>query len=190
MSGFWIQTYTGKRFDLDRPKADSVDIRDIAHALSLINRFTGPTQRFYSVAQHSLMVAYSLPPSLRLAGLLHDAAEAYTGDMSSPLKSLLRQKTEAIKNLERMIEYAIAQHFNLHMSELHDPRIKQADLRALATERRDLMACNADPSWYASTAAVDEPTPFSTRCWPFPVEVVEKKFLAAYEDFSGKWDVR
>lgn len=84
-----IRTYTGKEFqftaDID---PDTIDIRDIAHALSHLCRFTGHTNLFYSVAQHCLLVAEKIHggPEVKLAALLHDAAEAYVGDLSSPLR--------------------------------------------------------------------------------------------------------
>jgi len=66
-----------------------VRLDDIVHSLSLMNRFNGAALFPYSVAQHSLHVASLLPAELRLEGLLHDAAEAYIGDMVSPLKQVM-----------------------------------------------------------------------------------------------------
>jgi hypothetical protein len=84
----WIETMHG-RFDLKNPK---FDINDIAHALSQIARFNGHTKRFYSVAEHSLMVA-DLMEGLGLGdpreGLLHDATEAYLSDVPAPFKQFL-----------------------------------------------------------------------------------------------------
>jgi len=85
----WILTRTGRRFDLLAPKADQVSTLDIAHALSQLCRFNGHTSRHYSVAQHSLLVASIVPAEHQLAALLHDATEAYVGDMTRPLKALL-----------------------------------------------------------------------------------------------------
>ncbi len=84
----FILTYTGKVFSYDKITPDSIDIRDIAHALSHLCRFTGQTKTFFSVAQHSLLVSEKMPggPAEKLVGLLHDAAEAYTNDLASPLK--------------------------------------------------------------------------------------------------------
>lgn len=87
----FILTYTGKVFSYDEIVPDMIDIRDIAHSLSQICRYTGHTRLFYSVAQHSLLVSEKLPggPAEKLVGLLHDAAEAYTNDLASPLKRWL-----------------------------------------------------------------------------------------------------
>ena len=82
----YVSTYTGKQFFPLDPQQDQVDIEDIAHGLAYQCRFNGQTRYFYSVAQHSLIVAGLVPKRLYLAALLHDAAEAYMGDMVKPLK--------------------------------------------------------------------------------------------------------
>lgn len=84
----FIVTYTGRVVPFDHVNAACIDIVDIAHSLSHQCRFTGHTCHFYSVAQHSLLVSEKMPggPADKLVGLLHDAAEAYTSDLSSPLK--------------------------------------------------------------------------------------------------------
>lgn len=87
----FIITYTGKKFHYVDIKPDSIDIRDIAHSLSHLCRYTGHTNMFYSVAQHSLLVSEKMPggAAKKLVGLLHDAAEAYTNDLASPLKRFM-----------------------------------------------------------------------------------------------------
>jgi len=85
----WILTYTGKRFDTLNPKPEDICIEDIAHALSMICRFGGHCRQFYSVAQHCLLVSCNLPVEAELWGLMHDAAEAYVGDVVTPIKRLL-----------------------------------------------------------------------------------------------------
>jgi len=85
-------TRTGKKFFMFDPERQEFCIEDIAHALANTCRYNGHTNEFYSVAQHSYAVASILKhkgfgPKIQLAGLLHDAAEAYFGDMISPLKA-------------------------------------------------------------------------------------------------------
>jgi hypothetical protein len=81
-----IQTYSGGSMDLLNPDPRDVRSADIAHALSLINRYTGHSRTGYSVAAHSVHVMRIVPEPLRARALLHDAAEAYLGDWSTILK--------------------------------------------------------------------------------------------------------
>lgn len=129
----YVSTFSGNRFYPLEPRIDRVAIEDIAHGLAYQCRFNGQTCEFYSVAQHSLVVAGLVPPALRLAALLHDAAEAYLGDMVKPLKVLLPE----FAAIEDKVTLIIAETFGIDFSE-YGP-IKAADLIALATEKRDLM---------------------------------------------------
>lgn len=99
-----ILTYTGLRFDVMNPRADLINIQDIAHSLSMICRYNGHVRSFYSVAEHSIHVANWLSqggesPEVQLAGLMHDSSEAYVGDMVSPLK-----RTEELGTAHTVIE--------------------------------------------------------------------------------------
>lgn len=129
----WIQTHSGIRFELLDPKPEMIDIHDIARALSHVCRFNGHVSRFYSVAQHSVLVSNIVGPEHALCGLLHDATEAYVGDVTRPLKALLPD----YKTIEQRIWYAIAERFNLPPT--LPLAIKHADNVALVTERRDLL---------------------------------------------------
>src|SRR6266516_6511979 len=81
-----IITHTGKWFDVFNPKHEDVDLEDIAHSESMQCRFTGHTKQFYSVAQHSVLVSQNCPSEYALAGLMHDASEAYLSDIARPIK--------------------------------------------------------------------------------------------------------
>lgn len=81
-----FRTVSGRAVDLERPTPDDILIGDIACGLSRICRYYGQLRQFYSVAQHSLIVASLVEPQYRLAALLHDASEAYLGDISRNLK--------------------------------------------------------------------------------------------------------
>lgn len=129
-----IQTFTGKVIDLGLVTEEDIDIVDIAHALSLINRYTGHTVVPYSVAQHSIHVSKLVADEHALWGLLHDASEAYLGDVSRPLKSMLPD----YKRLEEMVQRAIADRFALGWP--IPSEVKAADNVALMAEKRDLMA--------------------------------------------------
>ncbi len=128
-----IITHHGLEFDLLNPDPDLIEIEDIAHALSHLCRFTGHTNVFYSVASHSYQASFLVPPEHAMEALLHDAAEAYVGDVSSPLKSLLPE----YRMIEFRIDQAVRQRFDLPAK--MTPCVKNADLRRLATEKEQLI---------------------------------------------------
>lgn len=140
--GAWSETFSGVKFWPADPLPEEVRIEDIAHALSRQCRFAGHVREFYSVAQHSVLVADNVPPADKLAGLLHDAAEAYVVDIQSPVKWTLREfadRDDAVNYydwLEARVFETIARRFGI--SNILPKSVKEADLRALFTERRDL----------------------------------------------------
>ncbi len=81
-----IRTYTGRLYDVLYPRPQDICIEDIAHHLSMTCRYQGAVHRFYSVAEHSVLVSYMVPKKYAFYGLMHDAQEAYVGDMPTPLK--------------------------------------------------------------------------------------------------------
>ena len=130
--GHWITTYTGKKFHYLDPKIEEIDIKDIAHALSLTCRFGGHCREFYSVAEHSIRVAEICKN--KLAGLLHDAHEAYLHDVPRPIKHDMPIYIKIADNVQKVIERC----FYLSSYDTFD--IKNADNTLLATEARDLMS--------------------------------------------------
>lgn len=98
-----IRTFTGKVFDLLILDPNSICIEDIAHGLAHTARFGGHLPCFYSVAQHSVLVADKVPPDQKLAALLHDASEAYLGDMPSPFKSMMPEFKAIESNVMKVI---------------------------------------------------------------------------------------
>lgn len=147
----WMITITGREHHLRGSSAQHSlpEINEIAHALSMINRFTGHTTRPYSVAEHSLLVAQmaseeGASPITQLAALLHDAHEAFTGDVSSPAKWSIGQPWDDFEHGQ-----AISLHNALGIRAAmvaHRGDIKRWDLIALATERRDLTAWQRETS--------------------------------------------
>lgn len=134
-----IQTASGRYADLLDPQPHHIDIGDIAHALANLCRFGGHTREFYSVAQHSVLASRIVPREHALTALLHDATEAYVGDMVLPLKDLL----PGYRLLEASVWRRIAAHYGLPI--VLPGCVKRADLVLLATERRDLMNEQAEP---------------------------------------------
>ena len=168
----WIQTFSGIAFDLLAPRSDMVCIEDIAHALSLLCRFTGHTRKHYSVAQHSHLVAVIASragdyPGIMRQALMHDATEAYIGDLPTPLKRLLPEYRE----IERKVWLAIAERFALPVI-MHEV-VKAADMRALVTERRDFLGKSPQP-WAANIEAI-APCDFEIRPWK--ARMARREFL-------------
>lgn len=128
-----IQLASGRYFDYTNFGSKDIDIRDIAHALSKLCRYTGHCKTFYSVAQHSVHVSNIVPPKFALEGLLHDASEAYCGDVNRPLKLLLPE----YRAIEAAVDRAVRTRYGL--PEVESPEVKEADNILLVTESRDLM---------------------------------------------------
>lgn len=131
-----ITTFTGIEFDILNPTEDMISNRDICSALSKICRFGGHTKNFYSVAEHSLVGSLYIQNQYRLEFLLHDATEAYIGDLVTPLKGLVTNYKDIESNMDRVIRGK----FNL--PEVHSPQIKEMDLKMLAREKLDLLIDN------------------------------------------------
>lgn len=99
----YIRTFTGIKFTPLSPRLEDIDIRDIAHALSNLCRFTGHTPVFYSVAEHSVLVSKLVEPKYALGALLHDASEAYLNDIAGPIKPFFPEYVKAEKKLQDLI---------------------------------------------------------------------------------------
>lgn len=164
--GDWMQTYTGRAFWPLDPRAEELHPADIAHSLSQQCRFAGHCSSFYSVAQHSLIVASIAPYKYRLEALLHDAAEAYLVDLPRPVKRQVEGYAETEDRLSRVIaDWA-------HAVYPWPAAVRMADEIALATEARDLMGA--------------PPIPWGLRHEPWPEVIVprypldvEQVFLSA-----------
>lgn len=160
----------GNRFYPMTPKIEDFNIEDIAHALFNVCRFNGHCKEFYSVAQHSIYVS-NCSPNNRLYGLIHDASEAYIGDMTTAIKK--SGLIPAYMNLEEVIMGLICNKFGLK-SEMPE-EVKIADRRVLYTEARDLF----DPttlSWIVREEM------YSWKVRPLSPKAAKKAFLETYED--------
>jgi len=166
----WIQTYIGKQFWPLAPRPQDLDIRDIAHSLSLQCRFNGHCREFYSVADHSVRVAGHLPDDLALWGLLHDAAEAYLGDLTRPLKR--QEEAQWFNDAEERLLQVIAATFGLAWP--MPEAVRTADDVLLVTEARDLMV-EPPADW---RLAVE---PLADRIEPLAPAAAEALFLERFE---------
>lgn len=131
--GDWIRTFKGVEYWPLDPRPEDVLIEDIAHALANSCRYAGHTSRFYSVAEHSIIVSRLVAPELALSGLLHDATEAYVVDVPRPLKRYLTNYAE----IEELNWQAIAKAFDLDPV-MHES-IKNADNAILVKEMQIFM---------------------------------------------------
>jgi hypothetical protein len=176
---------SGRYFDYLDPEGSDFSIEDIAHALSKLCRFNGHVRgddTIYSVAQHCVLVSRLCPPEHALAGLLHDAAEAFTGDLIGPLKNLLPE----YKVIEARIERAVLKRFGLAFP--LDPSVKRADLQALAVEQRDVRNGPTDPRRQPDTWQLDgTPTP-DISVTPLSPSEARADFLARYNALAGYSD--
>jgi 5'-deoxynucleotidase YfbR-like HD superfamily hydrolase len=132
----WISTYTGKKFFLLHPRLKDIDIRDIAHALSQQCRWTGHTKHHYSIAQHSYYCSFLVPEGDALDALMHDASEAFMGDMNRPLKHFT-SAGPAYRAQEAVVQNAIAVRFGMRLVEPESVHI--ADNLMLYAEKKQLI---------------------------------------------------
>ncbi len=131
-----INTFMGLEFDLFNPKPEMIHIKDIARGLAFNGRFAGHTPQYYSVAQHSVLVcdlilkehSIKTHPKLALAGLLHDAAESYIGDMITPLKKVIPE----FKRIENNILKVVFEKYGLESWLMN--HVKSYDERSLIME--------------------------------------------------------
>lgn len=188
----WIQTFTGKKIDFLRVRPEDIDPRDIAHSLSLMCRFNGHVMYPYSIAQHSMEVLKRLPFNFnffdfrdnRLWALLHDAAEAYLGDVTKPLKTLLADSRvvpgPSYSDLESAFETAIAKRFDLPLP--IPKEVKWADAYALRDEALCLFDFPPIEDW---TGKIEQACggfgmPLPIR--PLDARYAEQQFLRALAD--------
>lgn len=172
--GDWIRTAGGGRFWPLDPRPEEVDIREVAHALANLCRFTGHTRDFYSVGQHSVLVAMLCPPEARPWGLLHDASEAYIADVSRPVKHA--PEMAPYRAIEADLTAAIFRRFGL------DPAmpasVKRADDVLCVAEARQLVRGGVDGwgDW------VDAVPAYGERIVPWAPWHAEYRFLTLFND--------
>lgn len=170
----FVQTISGRLVDLYHPRPESIIWQDVAQSLGMLARFNGHTRCFYSVAEHSVRVSWRVPPEDALWGLIHDAAEAYIGDVVSPVKRLCPE----LYVVERRL-------LNVICDKLGLPRdmpasVLEADERMLATEARDLLI--GDVSW---CKAAPYPDVNAGPGWTESIEDAADMWLDRLVELSG-----
>ena len=170
IGGFFI-TYTGRRFWPLDPRVEDVDIVDIARSLAFTNRWRGHIRFPYSVAQHSVHVSEKTPSPHKLAALLHDASEAYLGDMASPIKAFMPEYRAIEDRLQRMI------YRRFGLEEVEPPEVKAIDTRICGDEAAVLFA---DRSGFKAL-----PEPLGIEIKPIDPEVAFARFLRRYAFLTG-----
>ena len=170
-----INLYSGAVLDLLNPDPNAFTIVDIAHALGQICRFNGHTKTFYSVAQHCVLCSKIVPEEHMLGALLHDAQEAFTGDMMTPLKALIPEFKAIEINLEKVVLAKFGLDFPLH------PCIKEADIILLATEKRDLLKESTN-EWPMLKGVV----PLTKVIRPMSPPEATYSFLFRFAELTGK----
>lgn len=180
MSDPQITTFSGRQFFITRATPDNIYIEDIAHGLSNICRYVGQCRDFYSVAEHSVrMVEMAHTPSLRLHALLHDAAEAYLGDVSTEVKRCLPVYIEMEVNLTKVIfdKYGIRHYqlvdFNASSIKILDAKIRTPEVLSLFPLRDDW-----NFSWTRVECDYGHIHPWSSK-------KAEKKFLKMFRRLYG-----
>lgn len=167
----------GHYFNFDEPEHSAFDIQTIAHALSHLCRFTGHTYGFFSVSQHSVLVSELVEPEHAFAGLLHDAAEAFLGDVARPLK----QRLPDYQAIEARVEAAVLAHFGLPYPMA--PEVHRADRVALYIEQRDLLPAHHDDGHWEALLGFESNHP---RIFPHSPAVAKAAFLKRYYELAGR----
>lgn len=174
--GATIVLRSGNYFDYLNPRPETIMIEDIAWALAYTCRFGGQTLQYYSVAQHSILVSRTVPEEHAFAGLMHDAAEAYCGDVVGPLKQLLPD----YKVIEKRVEAVVARRFGL--PSVMPPEVKHADLRLLRTEQRDLTSA-AGHDWNG----LNQYPPLDYKIRGQPASAAAPAFLTRYKQLGVRY---
>lgn len=167
---------SGTYFDFCNPEGSSITIEDIAYGLAYEGRCAGQCYSrilkrrvFYSVAEHCVRMSFAVPGELALEALLHEVGEAVCGDMTAPLKSL----NPSYKAIEKRCEAAILAKFGVTMT--NPLEIKRADVRMLATERRDLLPWKGE-QWSND----DQMKPYDFEIVPWDPDFAAQSFLRRY----------
>jgi 5'-deoxynucleotidase YfbR-like HD superfamily hydrolase len=177
--GPYLQTVSGRWVNPFDPDPEQLDAGDIARALANLCRFGGHSRAFYSVAQHSVIVSRLVEErggdaEDAFAALMHDATEAYLGDMPHPIKHR-SPLGAAFKAAEEDLEQAIRERFRIKPDV---PEIKRADRALLATERRTFSA----ETWH--WPELEGVEPLDLEITPLPPDEAARAFLQRFAELE------
>jgi uncharacterized protein len=186
-SSSWLQTASGRRLCLLNPKPDQVCIEDVAQGLSNIPRWGGRC-RFFSVAQHSVFVSRLCEPPFALEALLHDAHEAYIGDLPTPLKRLLGESWERIESRVRDVV-----RLRFGVPRVQHELVTYADQLALLLEAREFYprdwaefsATKSAPRLVRELASRTRPTQITAALPPMNPDAARAQFLARWHELTA-----
>ena len=187
MTNAAIETFSGKWFDILDPQPDQVDIESIAHALSMLCRFTGHVRHFYSVAQHSWLGSYLVPEGHELEFLLHDASEAFIGDMSRPLKHLTAAGG-SYREVEENVMRVIRKKFNLPA--VQSAVIHEIDNEMLWAEKVQLMGSLSWSPESITACECPDNKQADVQIYPMYPDKIEKAFLSRFHALQTKGAIK
>ncbi|MHC4215848.1 MAG: phosphohydrolase [Planctomycetota bacterium] len=175
----WIQLFNGGFFYFDDPTPEMINILDIANALANCCRYTGHVAQFYSVAEHSVLISQCClqTTDLKMWALLHDATEAYIGDMNWPLKQKPYMRDYC--TLEKKIMNVIAEKFQLSEGFCPDI-IKELD-RCICQDEREALLPPSDKSWGINP---DDKINVKIECWQ--PHYARSRFLNRFKELGGE----
>lgn len=185
--GDWMQTWTGRKFFPLDPRPEDIDPADIAHALAHLCRYAGHVDRFYSVAEHCVLMSLWLrdqgrSEAIQLEALLHDGTEAYVVDVPRPLKINLPDYRAAEAGVQR----AVWERFGLPVQRIvgapavpiESPLVKEADTRILLDERNELMS-RTQHAW-----GVDSLEPLGVNVMGWGPQTAEINYVARLQQLG------
>ena len=175
----YITTYTGKHFDPANPDMAQVDIRDIAHALSLICRGNGQVKTFFSVGQHCInaakeAIARGYSERVILACLLHDASESYMSDVPRPLKPSM---PEYVRTEEHLLDFIYEKYLGSKLNDEEQRMVKSIDNTLLYYDLKELLN--------EVTNRLEPKLHIKLNYEFIPFEQVEEKYLNLFYHYSN-----
>lgn len=178
----FTQTINKARINLINPDRAVINIYDIAESLAKQCRFLGQCEGFYSVARHSVILSKIVPTELALRALLHDAHEAYMGDITSPIKALIREETDILERLAKRLDSAIFSRFNV--TTIDYDTVHDYDRRLLAYEYIELMG-DFETTDLFRQGVRPLPYPIQSSNWTSTWSIDRRLFLMRFQELTN-----